>query len=109
MALGNAFQINVILFQSNAKKCWTTDLTDEKNLFRITLYFARSSSLHLDPIVPVQIDDSDIEIVDIIPGNGKSKYVAGWVKEEKKKIVMRFSMYGIWVEISPPPPPPLNN
>ena len=39
----------------------------------------------MEPIVPVQIDDSDIEIVDIIPANGKSKYVAGCVKEEKEE------------------------
>ena len=51
-ALGNAYKVNIKICQSNLKKCWITDLSNEKKGFARTLYFARSLSAHVDAIVP---------------------------------------------------------
>ena len=39
MALGNAFNVNVIIYQSNVHRCWKTDLTNENKNYSATLYF----------------------------------------------------------------------
>ena len=51
-ALGSAFQVNVIIFQSDEKECWIVDQTSEETEFEDTLYFARTLSPHVDPVVP---------------------------------------------------------
>lgn len=73
-ALGNAFIVKVIIFQSNTAKCWQTKLHNEEDQLEQTLYFARSLSDHTDAIVlsnlPVEEDDSDgIQITQVIPPN----------------------------------------
>ena len=51
-ALGDAYEVNIVLFQSNAETCWILDLSNYNNPHPDTLYFARSLSPHVDPIVP---------------------------------------------------------
>ena len=51
-ALGNSYNVNIKIYQSNLKKCWVTDLSDERKGYERTLYFARCLSAHVDAIVP---------------------------------------------------------
>ena len=51
-ALGNAYNVNIKIYQSNLKKCWVTDLSDERKGYERTLYFARCLSAHVDAIEP---------------------------------------------------------
>ena len=51
-ALVNAYKVNIKIYQSNLKKCWVTDLSDERKGYERTLYFARCLSAHVDSIVP---------------------------------------------------------
>ena len=51
-ALGNVYKVNIKIYQSNLKKCWVTDLSDERKGYERTLYFARCLSAHVDAIVP---------------------------------------------------------
>ena len=51
-ALGDAFKVNVIVFQSDDAKCWVVNLSNEEGPFKEALYFARSLSLHIDPVIP---------------------------------------------------------
>ena len=53
-ALGDALKVNVIVFQSDDAKCWVVTLSNEENPFAETLYFARSLSLRIDPVIPCE-------------------------------------------------------
>ena len=53
-ALEDAFKVNIIVFQSNEAKCWVVNLSNEENPFNDILYFARSLSLHIDPVIPCE-------------------------------------------------------
>ena len=55
LALGNTYIVNVRIYQANVKECWLTDLSNPSNDFQLSLYFARSLSNHLDPIVKKKI------------------------------------------------------
>ena len=73
MVLGNAFKVNVTIFQSNIEKVWIADL-NEDDRYETTPFFGRSESLHLDPIIYNEIDkrcddsdDSDIVIIRVVP------------------------------------------
>ena len=37
LALGNAYEVNTIVLQSNVDKCWTAHLSDTKNNFTTNL------------------------------------------------------------------------
>ena len=50
--LGNAYKVNIKIYQSNLKECWVTDLSDETKGYERTLYFARCLSAHVDAIEP---------------------------------------------------------
>ena len=50
-ALSNAYKVNIKIYQSNLKKCWVTDFSDETKGYEIT-YFARCLSTHVNAIVP---------------------------------------------------------
>ena len=52
--LGDVFKFNVIVFQSHEAKCWVVNLSNEENPFKETLYFAKSLSLHIDPVIPYE-------------------------------------------------------
>ena len=80
-ALGMAFKVNIKILQSDCSKCYFFDQVNTSNLFKDTLYFVRTESLHFDPVVPsnyaedrnTNIDsDSDASIV-IIDDVGEIK------------------------------------
>jgi len=50
-ALSDHFEVNVVVYQSNAEKCWIVNLSNMDSPFNDTLHFARSLSLHVDPVV----------------------------------------------------------
>ena len=51
LVLGYTYRVNVRICQPNVKECWVTDLSNPSNYFQLSLYFARSLSYHLDPII----------------------------------------------------------
>ena len=55
-ALGMAFKVNVIVFRSDSEKCWIADNNNSDNNFQDTLYFVRTESMHLDPVIPISVD-----------------------------------------------------
>ena len=80
-ALGMAFKVNIKILQSDCSKCYFFDQVNTSNLFKDTLHFVRTESLHFDPVVPsnyaedrnTNIDsDSDASIV-IIDDVGEIK------------------------------------
>lgn len=58
-ALGEVLEVNMVVYQSNEIDCWIVDLSKEDNPYPETLYFARTLSLHVDPILP---RNSDIQV-----------------------------------------------
>ena len=78
LALGNAYEVNTVVLQSNVDKCWTTDLSS-KNNFTTNLYFSKGFSPHVDPIVLVEDKERGDNIV-------MTHYVPP-SKKKKKKIV----------------------
>ena len=91
LALGNAYEVNTIVLQSNVDKCWTAHLSDTKNNFTTNLYFAKSLSPHADPVISIEDKDSNNDIVMThyfplsIQKKKKSPLVLNW----KKKVVCR--------------------
>ena len=87
MALGNAYEVKTVILQSNCHKCWTTDLSDQSKNYMSTLYFARSESLHLEPIIPkssTDSSDSEVYITHEIQGtSSNTTYSLTKVKVEK--------------------------
>ena len=63
LALGNTYEVNTVVLQSNVDKCWTTDLSNTKNNFTTNLYFAKSLSPHVDPIILDEDEESDDDIL----------------------------------------------
>lgn len=53
-APGDVFKVNVIVLQSVDARCCVVNLLNEENLFKESLYFARSLSLHIDPVIPCE-------------------------------------------------------
>ena len=70
-ALGNVYKVNIIIFQSDEKRCWICDLSENTNSYSTTLYFSRTLSPHIDPVVklaePME-DDDEVTITKIIQG-----------------------------------------
>ena len=77
LALGNAYEVNTVVLQSNVDKCWTTDLSS-KNNFTTNLYFSKGFSPHVDPIVLVEDKERGDNIV-------MTHYVPPSKKKRKKK------------------------
>ena len=63
LSLDNAYKVNTTVLQSSENHCWTTDLTNLSNNFTKNLYFGKSLSPHIDPILPVDDKDSDDDII----------------------------------------------
>ena len=91
-ALGMAFKVNIKILQSDCSKCYFFDQVNTSNLFKDTLYFVRTESLHFDPIVSsnyaedrnINIDsDSDASIVTIGEVNADD---VGEIKDIKSDI-----------------------
>ena len=59
-ALSDIFEVNVVVFQSNAAKCWIVNLYNMENPFDQTLHFARTLSLHVDPVIPCSNDVNNV-------------------------------------------------
>ena len=67
LALGNAYIVNVRIYQANVKECWVTDLSNPSNDFQLSLYFARSLSNDLDPIVKKKkLQEPPVEVKSIL-------------------------------------------
>ena len=70
-ALGNVYKVNIIVFQSDEKRCWICNLTGNTNSYSTTLHLVRTLSAHIDPAVkfvePME-DDDEVTITEIIPG-----------------------------------------
>lgn len=89
-ALGNAFQVNVIVLQADENLCWLCDLSNNANTFTTTLHFARSLSPHIDPIVPTlsiskvepSVDRNDDEVIFLEFVEGKNNITSPVVKQE---------------------------
>ena len=56
--LGNAYKVNIKIYQSSLGECWVTDLSNVQKGFDTTLHFARSLSVHIDAIVPKNNSES---------------------------------------------------
>ena len=41
IALGKAYEANIVVYKSNSEKCWITDYTNEERASKVTLYFAK--------------------------------------------------------------------
>ena len=67
-ALGSAFKVNVILFQSDDKTCRIMDQTENGTTYNDNCYFVRTLSLHWDPVTPTVLleSDSDIEFTGFV-------------------------------------------
>ena len=76
LALGNAFKVNVIVFQSNTERCWIVD--SSKNSSDLpSLYFGITLSAHIEPIIKNKqmseedkFDEDDVIIIKCIGGSG---------------------------------------
>ena len=68
-ALGMAYRVNLIVFRSDCKNCYIMDYINPDNGFKDTLYFVRTISVHIDPVVPsadreiAEQSDSDDSVV----------------------------------------------
>ena len=56
-ALGNFFDINIVIFKSNERECWAEDLMKNYVCNRETVYFVKTLSQHIDPVVPIPTQD----------------------------------------------------
>ena len=54
-----------MFFQSNLKKCWVTNLSDETKGYERTLYFASRLSPQVDAIVPKRSASNTPETVEL--------------------------------------------
>ena len=76
LALGDAFKVNVTVFQSNTGRCWIAD--SSKNSSDLpSLYFVRTLSAHIEPIIKNNqiskednFDEDDVVIAKCIGGSG---------------------------------------
>ena len=59
-ALGNAYKVNIIVFQSDEKRSWICELSDNTNSYSTTLHFGWKFA------EPVE-DDDKVTIIEIIP------------------------------------------
>ena len=84
-ALGNSYNVNVIVIRSDRNSSWIEDITPNDGGRYKTLYFVKTLSEHTDPILPCKPqtmgqsnaptntnDDSDLEITEFVQMNGAS-------------------------------------
>lgn len=67
IALGKAYYVNIVAYESNSKKCWIKDYTNKRRRSKFRLYFAKTLSEHIDPILPLSVS-GDIAITGFVPG-----------------------------------------
>ena len=56
-ALGNFFDISIVIFKSNERECWAEDLMKNYVCNRETVYFVKTLSQYIDPVVPIPTQD----------------------------------------------------
>ena len=56
-ALSDHYEVNVMVYQSNAEKCWIVNLSNINSPFAETLHFARTLSLHIDLVIRCAHED----------------------------------------------------
>ena len=65
-ALSMAFEVNIIIFQSNEYSCEILNSINAENDFQHTLYFVRTESMHFDPVIlrhtPQVEDDTSVSV-----------------------------------------------
>ena len=79
MALGNAYQCRIIVYECTETNTWTNDLRNNKAQYDKVLYFAKTELSHLDLVVDskkignpdlfTESSDSEIQITKVIPAN----------------------------------------
>ena len=59
-ALGNFFDINIVIFKSNERECWAEDLMKNDGCNRKTVYFVQTQTLsqHIDLVAPIRTQDT---------------------------------------------------
>ena len=57
-ALSMAFEVNIVIFQSNVSYCEIINNINRDNNFQHTLYFLRTESMHFDPVIPPETSSS---------------------------------------------------
>ena len=69
-ALGNFFDINIVIFKSNERECWVDYLMKNDGCNRETVYFVKTVSQHIDPVVPIPTQDTSsddsVEITNVL-------------------------------------------
>ena len=53
-ALGNSCKVNIVVLMSNQRKAWSANLSNYPDGH--TMYFARTLSEHIDPVVPRELN-----------------------------------------------------
>ena len=79
MALGNAYQCRIIVYECTETNTWTNDLRNNKAQYDKVLYFAKTELSHLHLVVDskkignpdlfIESSDSEIQIAKVIPAN----------------------------------------
>lgn len=62
MMCGNGFNANTVIFQSDEEKAWIVNLAPNDKEHSTTLYFGRSVSLHVDPVLPINFVMPSLDI-----------------------------------------------
>ena len=89
-ALGMAYGVNIIVFQSNCEEVRILENINADNHFEHTVYFVRTLSLHFDPVIPVFYADpaegsesgDSVTITDFITGQNVSKNSKAEIKPD---------------------------
>ena len=77
MALGNAYQSRIVVYECTETNTWTNDLRNNKTQYEEVLYFAKTELSHLDLVVDskkigntdlfTECSDSEIKITKVVP------------------------------------------
>ena len=69
-ALDNFFDISIVIFKSNERECWAENLMKNDGCKRETVYFVKTLSQHIDPVVPIPTQDTSsddsVEITNVL-------------------------------------------
>ena len=61
-ALGETYDVNIVVFQSNQEKFWILNLSNMENPYPETSYFARTLLLHVVPVIPSQKKEINVSV-----------------------------------------------
>ena len=57
-ALSKFFDIKIVIFKSDERKCWTEDLMENDDFNKETFHFVKTLSQHIDPVVHIPTQDT---------------------------------------------------